>query len=66
MPKNDLAPRIFFHTRQLIRRQRTWFRHQLPADFTADAAELDPEKLRDRFLCGHCGGVPPASAPVSR
>ena len=38
--------RIVIETRQYAKRQRTWFRHQLPADVTTRLSSEDPEFAR--------------------
>ena len=38
--------RIVIETRQYAKRQRTWFRHQLPAEATTRVSPVDPEFVR--------------------
>jgi tRNA dimethylallyltransferase len=38
--EGELAGRIFFHTRQLGHKQRTWLRHKIPRDLTINADRL--------------------------
>jgi tRNA dimethylallyltransferase len=51
--EDELAGRIFFRTRQLCRKQRTWFRHKLPFDMAIGNGEADwPMALKavDEFV----------------
>jgi tRNA dimethylallyltransferase len=41
LPEAELAAAIARNTRALVRKQRTWFRTQLPAHRTVDAATAD-------------------------
>lgn len=41
----DLAPAIVRNTRALVRKQRTWFRTQLPPHAAVDAASVTPDRL---------------------
>ena len=43
LPKDDLAPAIVRNTRALVKKQRTWFRTQLPSHRVLDAANLVDE-----------------------
>ncbi|MDR0353765.1 MAG: tRNA (adenosine(37)-N6)-dimethylallyltransferase MiaA [Opitutaceae bacterium] len=45
LPRAGLAAEILRHTRALIKKQRTWFRTQLPAHKTIDAARAGIETL---------------------
>jgi len=50
LPEQDLAPAIIQNTRGLVKKQRTWFKTQLPAHRTVDAgsareAELFPAEV---------------------
>lgn len=36
LAESDLAEAIYTHTNQLMRKQRTWFRHQIPVDRVID------------------------------
>jgi tRNA dimethylallyltransferase len=59
-PEDELADRIFIRTRQLVRKQRTWFRHQLPADqplWRWENGQLSPEDFANllAFVRGECG-----------
>jgi len=45
LPEAELAAAIARNTRALVRKQRTWFRTQLPAHRTADAATAEPGTL---------------------
>jgi tRNA dimethylallyltransferase len=63
--REELVERIFSHTKKLVRKQRTWFRRQIPID---EALSIPPlsmdsvtELLTDRVLCRHCGGSRPAN-----
>jgi tRNA dimethylallyltransferase len=45
LPENELAATIGRNTRALVRKQRTWFRTQLPEHPRQDAATARPEQL---------------------
>lgn len=45
LPEGDLAAAIGQNTRQLVRKQRTWFKTQLPAHAPVDAASADVRSL---------------------
>ena len=45
LPESELAEAIAQNTRQLVRKQRTWFKTQLPAHATVDAASADGRSL---------------------
>jgi tRNA dimethylallyltransferase len=45
LPEAELAPRIISNTRALVRKQRTWFRTQLPPHPQVDAASADLRHL---------------------
>ncbi|MDR0727536.1 MAG: tRNA (adenosine(37)-N6)-dimethylallyltransferase MiaA [Puniceicoccales bacterium] len=47
LPWEKLAERIFFHTRQLAHKQRTWLRHKIPCDATVSGLswEVSPMTL---------------------
>lgn len=44
-PESELAAAIAQNTRQLVRKQRTWFKTQLPAHAPVDAASADVRSL---------------------
>jgi tRNA dimethylallyltransferase len=43
LSRSDAIEKILIETRQYAKRQRTWFRHQLPADRVTHVNPLDPE-----------------------
>ena len=45
LPESELAAAIAQNTRQLVRKQRTWFKTQLPAHAPVDAASADGRSL---------------------
>ena len=45
LPESELAAAIAQNTRQLVRKQRTWFKTQLPAHALVDAASADVRSL---------------------
>jgi tRNA dimethylallyltransferase len=45
--REELARHIFFHTRQLAHKQRTWLRHKIPQGITLDADRLTPAGMDD-------------------
>ncbi|MDR0428739.1 MAG: tRNA (adenosine(37)-N6)-dimethylallyltransferase MiaA [Puniceicoccales bacterium] len=45
LSEENLKERIFLHTRQLVRKQRTWFRHQIPIHITYDSEMEDIHSL---------------------
>jgi tRNA dimethylallyltransferase len=51
---DEAKERILIETRQYAKRQRTWFRHQLPGDLTTrlDPAAPDADNIADRWLAG--------------
>jgi tRNA dimethylallyltransferase len=65
--EGDLVERILAHTRQLVRKQRTWFRRQIPIDEILCPFSQDPDALADFFtdkvLHRHCDGALPTSGP---
>jgi tRNA dimethylallyltransferase len=45
LPENELGPAIARNTRALVKKQRTWFRTQLPAHRQIDASQAEPGGL---------------------
>ncbi len=45
LPENELAAEIVRNTRALVRKQRTWFRHQLPSHRVINAATATADTL---------------------
>ena len=69
LSRGALHERVLIDTRQYAKRQRTWFRHQLPDDVTtrvdplaADAAEIAARWSEGRGTAG--AARPPTRAPT--
>jgi tRNA dimethylallyltransferase len=45
LPASELASAIVTNTRALVKKQRTWFRTQLPPHRVIEAATADPGRL---------------------
>jgi tRNA dimethylallyltransferase len=50
IPEGELAERIFFHTRQLGHKQRTWLRHKIPRDLTINAGQSTAPTMDDTAM----------------
>jgi tRNA dimethylallyltransferase len=57
LPRDAARERILIATRQYAKRQRTWFRHQLPADRVTRVDPLGPDSTAtiDRWLSSFAG-----------